>query len=465
MSARVGGVVGSEGVAVSVVKVSRSRPVCGGFVRKSVLNGRRTVVTKSRAQMEEEAQLTLQNSAPAQPSLVTVENVSDMQPEYGHLRQFLPSVVLEEELATVDARVRRFKSNGKVPNVADSLWLILANLKKNKLDAAAVSWHDLVTQVTPDILHWNLMFVHVANSKNHSLLSEVYEHFKLAVIKRKLSGPVPITYNILLKAFTERGDMDKVLEIYEDFFNNRWIPEVYHIQCLAKTAALAGDPRHFHRFLSRLMHKGVKLEARALRDYIDLWGRFQITSEQLKKTRVTTGDYATVLTYVLRVHNYRRAYDLIHDCRDNLGIQPDARMYEAVLSAMIRDGFCRERARALKKRFHKYPKGIEIRQEHFEFDELFDTVLSQLGKEANNAKPADMGEQIRFARTTRKTSRKLYSEKPLERYVSGWEFDEFEWVPEYVQRKKELKLAQEQAAKAEEVQAIIKKAKTQTASL
>lgn len=462
---RVGSLVGSESMAVSATKVSRGCRVSRQYMRKSAVSGQRSMATKSRAQVEEEAQIALQNNAPVQPANLTVENVSDTQPEYDQLRQFLPSVVLDEELSAVDARVRRFKANGKQPNVADSLWLILANMKKNKLDAAVVSWHDLVTQVTPDILHWNLMLVHLAKAKNYALLSEVYEHFKLAVIKRKLPGPVPMTYNILLKAFSERGDVEKALEIYEDFFNNRWIPEVYHIQCVAKAAALGGDPRNFHRFVSRLIHKGVKIDGRTLRDFVDLWGRFQLTAEQLKKTHVTTGDYSSILTYALRVHNYRRAFDLIHDCRDNLGIQPDARMYEVVLSAMIRDGFCRERARALKKRFHKYPKGIEVREEHFEFNELFETVIAQLGKEANRATPADMGERIKFARTTRKMSSKLYNGKPSERYVSGWEYDEFEWVPEYVQRKKELKLAQEQAAKAEELQSIIKKAKSQSASL
>jgi len=293
----------------------------------------------------------------------------------------------------------------------------------------------------------------------------LYENFKLAVVKRRLSGPAPITYNVLLKAFSERGDLERSMEIYEDFFRNRWIPELHHLKSVLKATALAGEPKSFHRFLSRLVHKGVKIDRTMLKSLVDSWGRFQLSTEHLKKLHLTTGDFAYMLSYALRVHNYRRAFDLIHDCRDNLGIQPDARMYEVVLASMIGDGLCREEARALKRRFHKYPKGIEIREEHFEFNALFEKVLGKLGKEASHAKPADMGEQIKFSRTTRKMSSRLFSNRTPERYESEWETDLFEWVPEYTQRKKELKLAQEQAAKAQELKDIVNKAKQQTQTL
>lgn len=434
-------------------------------MHKSFVQQVRSYVVDTTDAAEEAERIAFQNNAPAQPATISVDSLTDVAPEYEHLRQYLPTAILEEELVVVENRVRKAKAANRKPNSADSLWLMLAHLKANKTDSAAVAWHDLLSVKTPDVLHWNLMFVHLAQAKQFALLGELYENFKLAVIKRRISGPVPITYNVLLKAFAERGDLERVLQIYEDFFANRWIPEVYHIQCVTKAAVLAGEPKLFVRFMSRLAHKGVKVDRETLKSYIDLWGRFQVSADALKKAHVTTGDYATTIAYALRVHNYRRAFDLIHDCRDTVGIQPDARMYEVVLSSMIADGFFRERARALKRRFHKYPKGIEVREEHFEFNSLFEDVLAQLGKEANNAKAADLGEQIRFSRTTRKASRRLYSGRKPERYVSGWQFDEFEWVPEYVNRKRELQLAQEQAGKAAELQKIIKKAKEQAASL
>ena len=432
---------------------------------KTAVQKVRSYVIDTTDAAEEAERIAFQNNAPEQPATLTVETLTSVAPEYEHLRQFLPAAILDEELAAVEARVRKSKATSRKPTSADSLWLMLANLKLNKIDIATIAWHDLLSVRTPDVLHWNLMFVHLAQGKQFALLGELYENFKLAVIKRRLPGPVPVTYNILLKAFAERGDLERVMQIYEDFFANRWIPEVYHLRCVAKAAALAGEPKLFGRFMSRLAHKGVKVDTATMKSFIDLWGRFQVSADYLKKAHVTTGDYATAISYALRVHNYRRAFDLIHDCRDNVGIQPDARMYEVVLTFMINDGYHRERARALKRRFHKYPKGIEVREEHFEFNSLFEEVIAQLGKEANNAKPAEIGEQIRFARTTRKASGRLYSARKPERYVSGVQFDELEWVPEYVNRKRELKLAQEQVAKAEELQKIIKKAKKQAASL
>jgi pentatricopeptide repeat protein len=435
------------------------------WVEKTMKSQKRGYAVVKKVVSEEEKLREFQNETPEQPSVITLETVNNVKPEVEHLRQFLPVVVVEEELAAVEGRVRRAKTSGRVPQAADCLWLFLANLKLNKLDVAMVSWNDLLAQRTPDILHWNLIFAEVAAAGQMTTLSELYENFKLAVIKRQLPGPAPVTYNILLKAFSEQGDLERVLEIYEDFFRNKWIPELYHLHSITKAAALAGEPKTFHRFLSRLVHKGVKVDRTLLKSLIDSWGRSQLSTEALKKVHLTTGDFAYVLTYTLRVHNYRRAYDLIHDCRDNLGIQPDARMYEVVLSSFISDGLFREEARALKRRFHKYPKGIEVREEHFEFDALFDKVLAHLGKDASDAKPQAQGEQIKFARTTRKASGRLYSARRPERYESGWEHDELEWVPEYVNRKRELKLAQEQADKAQELNAIFSKAKQQASSL
>lgn len=457
--------VGCESAPISTRVVARGTRTVRQAVNKTTKKAMRGYMRGSANTEGEQLRLAYQNNAPEQPARQTLDTLTDVTPEYEHLRQFLPPVVLEEELAVVEARVRKAKTAMKKPSGGDSLWLMLAYLKAGELNQATVAWNDLLSVNTPDILHWNMMFAHLARSQSLALLSELYENFKLAVIKRRIAGPVPITYSILLKAFAERGDLEHVMEIYEDYFANRWIPEVYHLRCITKAAALAGDPRIFSRFMSRLLHKGVKISNASLKAHIDAWGRFQVPVETLKKSHITTGDYAATITYALRVRNYRRAYDLIHDCRDNLGIQPDARMYETVLRAMISDGYFRERARALKRRFHKYPKGIEVREEHFEFNALFDEVMEAIGKDANCAKIVDVGEQIRFARTTRKMSRKLYSDKIPERYDSGWEFDEFEWVPEYVQRKKELKLAQEQAAKADELQKIIQKAKDTPASL
>lgn len=457
--------VGSESASISRrVGVQATRSVRNA-ARKSVEKMNRRYKVDAIDAAEEQARITFQNNPPAQPAVLTVESLTNVTPEYEHLRQFLPAVILDEELAVVESRVRNAKSASKRPYAADCLWLMLAYLKANKMDTAMVAWNDLVSMETPDVLHWNLMFVHLARVKKFSQLGEVYENFKLAVIKRRLPGPVPVTYSVLLKAFSESGDLERVLQIYEDFFTNRWIPELNHLRCIAKAAALAGEPKVFGRFMARLKHKGVKLNRELIKAHIDIWGRYQVSADTLKKGHVTTADYSQAISYSLRVRNYRRAYELIRECRDVVGIQPDACMYETVLTAMINDGFLRERARALKRRFHKYPKGIEVREEHFEFNALFDEVLALLGKSANNATPADVGEQIRLARTTRKQSGRLYSARTHERYVSGWEFDEFEWVPEYVQRKKELQLAQEQAAKAEELQNIIKKAKSQTASL
>jgi pentatricopeptide repeat protein len=405
------------------------------------------------------------NSAPEQPAVITVDKVNDLTPEYEHLRQFLPAVVIEEEMATVVQRVQKVKSTGKKPSIADSLWLVLANLRKNNLESATVAWNDLLSQTMPDILHWNLMLVHAGQARNAKLVEDLYENFKLAVIKRRLPGPVPVTYNVVLKSFAERGDLAIVMEVYEDFFANGWIPELHHLYSVTKAAALAGEPKAFTRFMSRLEHKGVEINRETLKAFIDIWGRSQLSGDSLKKHNVSTGDYASVISFSLRVHNYRRAYDLIHDCRDIVGIQPDARMYETVLSALIRDGYLREPARALKKRFHKYPKGIEVREEHYEFNALFDKAIEMMGKNANNAPILDLGEKIKFARTTRKRSRRLFSASPRTRYVSGYEQDEFEWVPEYVQRKKEMALAQEQAAKAEELREIMDKAKKQATSL
>lgn len=406
----------------------------------------------------------IQNAAPVQPTKLTVENVNDLTPEYEHLRQYLPVVVVDEELALVEGRVNQVKKAGKKPSAADLTTLLLVKLKKNDLDGATVTWHELLGLTTPDILHWNLMLVHSAKARKFGLVEEIYEHFKLAVIKRRLPGPVPVTYNVVLKAFSERGDIEHVMEIYEDFFNNGWIPELYHIRSVVKAAALAGDAKLFQRFSSRLAHKGVTLDREIVKGHIDVFGRHQANAELLKKKNPTTGDYASVIGLALRVRNYRKAYDLINDGRERLGLQPDARMYETVLEAMVRDGYQRERARALKKRFHKYPKGIEVREEHFEFNQLFEQVLAELGEKASDAPIKDLGERIKFARTTRKQSRQLYNGKPAERYVSGWESDDFEWVPEYVQRKKDLAMAKEQAAKAAELDDIIQKAKKQASA-
>lgn len=462
---RAGSVVGSENPCVSRLGAVVRRAKCRQPMDKASGRVMRRYSLPAKTLSEAEKLKVYQDRAPAQTGLSTIDSVNDTKPELEHLRQFLPSVVIEEEFAAVEARVRRAKTGGRSPLVSDCLYLLLANLKMNRLDSAMISWNDLLAQRTPVILHWNLIFAHASQSKQAATLTELYENFKLAVIKRRLPGPVPITYNILLKAFSERGDLERTLEIYEDFFRNRWIPEIHHLKSVLKAAALAGEPKTFHRFLSRLVHKGVKIDRVTLKALIDPWGRFQLSTEHLKKMHLTTGDFAYMLSYALRVHNYRRAYDLIHDCRDNLGIQPDARMYEVVLASMISDGFCREEARALKKRFHKYPKGIEVREEHFEFNALFEKVLAKLGKEATHAKAADMGEQIKFSRTTRKMSSRLFSNRLPERYESEWETDLFEWVPEYTQRKKELKLAQEQAAKAQELKDIVNKAKQQTQTL
>lgn len=110
-------------------------------------------------------------------------------------------------------------------------------------------------------------------------------------------------------------------------------------------------------------------------------------------------------------------------------------MYETFLEACIRDGFLRERSRSWKRRFHKYPKGIEVRTEHFEFAEFIKEIEAFLGENISNAIPTYEGEHYRVNRTTRKKSRQLYKYYPNTRYTSRFEqLDKFEWVPDYVKR-------------------------------
>lgn len=137
----------------------------------------------------------------------------------------------------------------------------------------------------------------------------------------------------------------------------------------------------------------------------------------------------------LRVRNYKVAIDLINDCRDIFNIQPDAMMYETLLAACLRDGFLSEKARAWKKRFHKYPKGIEVRTEHFEFAEFIKELQEYLGDSITNAVPVDGGELIKINRTTRKQSKRFYKYYTYERYTSPFEvIDKYDWVPEYMKR-------------------------------
>src|SRR5690606_7002875 len=141
-------------------------------------------------------------------------------------------------------------------------------------------------------------------------------------------------------------------------------------------------------------------------------------------------DFAKTMEIILRVRNYKVAIQLINECRDIYNMQPDAMMYETFLDACMRDGFLREKAKVWKKRFRKYPKEIEVREDHFAFAEFIKEVEEYLGDSITNAVPTNDGEYIKVNRTTRKQSRKFYKFYDDVIYRSQFDFlDKFDWVP------------------------------------
>lgn len=177
------------------------------------------------------------------------------------------------------------------------------------------------------------------------------------------------------------------------------------------------------------------MSKKQLQHFSDVWGTYPVLSEYCKSIHVNAYDFSKTIDLILRVRNYRLAIDLIYECRDVYNIQPDAMMYETFLEGCIRDGFLREKARAWKRRFHKYPKGIEVRTEHFEFAEFIKEVEEYLGDNIAKATPTKEGVHFKPNRTTKKSSRQFYKYYPNIRYTSIFEkMDKYDWVPEYVKR-------------------------------
>ena len=63
------------------------------------------------------------------------------------------------------------------------------------------------------------------------------------------------TYTVLMKAYSEAGDVKKCMEIYERMFVCGVIPSIECLESLLKAAAYAGDALTFQRFYERLKRK------------------------------------------------------------------------------------------------------------------------------------------------------------------------------------------------------------------
>jgi pentatricopeptide repeat protein len=259
-------------------------------------------------------------------------------------------------------------------------------------------------------------------------------------------NPNELTLQVLFKAFGVSGSIGRALYIYQRMFQQGMIPNQAQLEDIVKSAAIAGDPTTFARFMSRLTHKGHQVKKDHLRSLMLLWKTAGQTNDPyVARMKPNINDFTVAVEYALRVHNYKLAFELVRECRDQYDIQPDAFMYETVLSTLIRDNILRTESYAWRKRLSEYARTIGRREDHFEFASFLSEVEAHIVKELCGGDAAKLSNvavprpppRVAVKRTTRKMSRQLYKSYPRQRWTSPWEAEDdmLDWVPEYKKRR------------------------------
>lgn len=160
------------------------------------------------------------------------------------------TVVSESELAALDDEVQSSKDVDNVVAAIALRKLLHYHLYHGNAEYVLVYYNDLVTIEYPVVYEYDMIFSVLAENKKFSEISRLYKHFKSSGQK-----PTATTINILFRALGESGDIALIMEIYESAFANRIIPSVENLFQIVKCAAIAGEPKNFHRFYSRIKYK------------------------------------------------------------------------------------------------------------------------------------------------------------------------------------------------------------------
>lgn len=271
--------------------------------------------------------------------------------------------------------------------------------------------------------------------------------------------------NIILKAFVQLGDMPTLLTNYEKLYISG-VPQKREWQLMLKGAARCGDPKHFGRFLYRLIKKGARPSKAALQALIQEWGASENWNWKLSKAcNMKVYDYVYAVDAALRVHNYEKATQFMQDVY-KLDKQPTVQLFEAFLFGVNRD-FPALRAEASEwKRLFQDKYGTLDHEIVTKFEKWVEKVKDYIGRDnlANPKLPPHI------PKPPKRPSRKVLRENlgvgtPKERYVS--EFTDptklFEFVPYYFRRlereSEEYKLKVENEKKRQKIEKEIETAR------
>jgi hypothetical protein len=326
-----------------------------------------------------------------------------------------------------------------------------------------------IHRIGPDKLVYDAFILHLALFREFDLLNKVFHDMR----ERELFTPSiyrgfepdMLTFNILLAAFSESGNVAGALTIYDALFAHKIIPEATHLELILKTAAVAGDCRTFARFFYRLKHKNQPLHRNKLRYLLQIWGR-SLRLDLLRQQDVQCKDVTLTLELALRAHNYFMAITLISQLKD-LGLRMDATMAETFLRACLRDRYLSQDARALIAKLRYIYHSIVDRSLLNELMTFMNTRIPEhirsLGLPLTHAVPPPAPPSPPRSHVTRRQSREQYlSPEELERrrtrqrYVSKWSDDEklFLFVPHYKARLEAEKRQQQLAQQRQQLQAI-----------
>ncbi|KAL0928004.1 hypothetical protein M5K25_002236 [Dendrobium thyrsiflorum] len=197
----------------------------------------------------------------------------------------------------------------------------------------------------PDTSVYNsLITAHLHSRDKSKALSKAYGYFEKMKGLNERCQPNIVTYNILLRAFAQAGDLKQVDAIFKDLDSSIISPDIYTYNGVMDAYGKNGMLREMETILLRMKSNQCKPDAITYNLLIDSYGRKQAFAkmEQVFKSLLRSKANPTLPTFNSMISNYGKARlkdkaESVFRKMNDLGFKPSYVTYECLITTY---GYC-----------------------------------------------------------------------------------------------------------------------------
>ncbi|PKU74097.1 Pentatricopeptide repeat-containing protein [Dendrobium catenatum] len=197
----------------------------------------------------------------------------------------------------------------------------------------------------PDTSVYNsLITAHLHSRDKSKALSKAYGYFEKMKGLNERCQPNIVTYNILLRAFAQAGDLKQVDTIFKDLDSSFISPDIYTYNGIMDAYGKNGMLREMETILLRMKSNQCKPDTITYNLLIDSYGRKQAFAkmEQVFKSLLRSKAKPTLPTFNSMISNYGKARlkdkaESVFRKMNDLGFKPSYVTYECLITTY---GYC-----------------------------------------------------------------------------------------------------------------------------